>query len=372
MTSAEKLADVFALLWRHLAGLTPMQLGANTGLTVLAAAIGWAVVWGAQRLLCYGAAMVPGGQTPDGMARARKAMGFTGSIVAFLVALVGVVTIATIWGFDIFTWISQGVGRQVAHTIFTLALILISTAIGMELAGLFIRYTLTRLKGRADLDPRRGAQLDTLGPILRRSAQLVILLLGVMTFLSQVGVQIAPLLAGAGVVGIAVGFGAQTLVKDFFTGFFLLVEDIVAVGDIVQIQTFSGEVEDMTLRTIRLRDFDGTLHIFPYGEAQIIHNLTKTFSFAAFDLPVRLDTDLDKAMAVMKTTADELRHDQAFGPLILGDIEIPGPDLLSDIGIILKGRIRTQPMERWIVLREYNRRIKAAFEAAGIVLTHKA
>ena len=372
MTSAEKLSGAFALLWRHLTGLTPMQIGINAGLTVLVAAIGWGIAWGLRRLLCYGASKVPGGHTSGGKARAEKAMGFTGSIVALLVALVGLVTVANIWGFDVFSWISQGVGRQIAHTIFTLFLILVSTAIGMELAGLFIRYTLTRLKGRTDLDPRRSAQLDTLGPILRRSVQMVILLLGIMTVLSQVGVQIAPLLAGAGVVGIAVGFGAQTLVKDFFTGFFLLVEDIVAVGDIVQIQTFSGEVEDMTLRTIRLRDFDGTLHIFPYGEAQIIHNLTKTFSFAAFDLPVRLDTDLDKAMAVMKTTAADLRKDEAFAPLILDDIEIPGPDLLSDIGIILKGRIRTQPLERWIVLREYNRRIKAAFEAAGIVLTHKA
>ncbi len=183
--------------------------------------------------------------------------------------------------------------------------------------------------------------------------------------------QIAPVLAGAGVVGVAVGFGAQTLVKDFFTGFFLIIEDIVALGDVVQIQAFSGTVEEMTLRTIRLRDFDGTLHIFPYGEAQIIHNMTKTYSFSAFELPVKVDTDLDKAMAVIHATFEAMRKEGDCGAMILGDIELVGVDLLSDVGIILKGRIRTQPQARWRVLREFNRRLKPDLDAAGIVLTHK-
>jgi moderate conductance mechanosensitive channel len=247
---------------------------------------------------------------------------------------------------------------------------LIMATLAIEAVGLFSRRALRRLR-HSSSDPRRAAQLETLGPLIRRVLQLVIIVLAIMTLLSQVGVQIAPVLAGAGVLGVAVGFGAQTIVKDVLTGLFLIIEDIVAVGDIVQIQTFSGKVEDMTLRTIRLRDADGTLHIFPYGESQVIHNMTKTFSYAAFDIPVKYDSDLEKAMEVMKATGAELRGDPEVGRMILDDIEIAGVDLLSDVGILIKGRIRTQPLERWKVLRTYYRRVKPALDAAGIQITHK-
>ncbi len=142
-------------------------------------------------------------------------------------------------------------------------------------------------------------------------------------------------------------------------------------ANVVQIQSFSGTVEQMTLRTIRLCDFDDTLHIFPYGEAQIIHNLTKTYSYAAIDLPLRYDSDIDKAMDVMRATAEAPARGCRIRPDDPRRYRNPRTDLLSDIGIIVKARIRTQPCERWLVLREYNRRIKQAFDVAGIVMTHK-
>src|SRR5262249_53517846 len=144
-------------------------------------------------------------------------------------------------------------------------------------------------------DRRRAAQLRTVEPLIKGVAQAFIVFMALGMILSEAGVEVAPLIAGAGVVGIAVGFGAQTLVRDLFTGAFLIIEDIVSRGDIVEINGFSGRVEAMTLRTIRLRDYDGTLHIFPYGEAQIIHNKTNRFSYFAFSIQISYLSDIDAA-----------------------------------------------------------------------------
>jgi len=369
MTAIEKMWAAVQVWWWHLVGLGPAALAVNGGLTVAAIAVAAAVGWGVNWMLNRAVARLRHGTGGQAL-KASRALRLTRWVISVVITASAVVVVGQIWGIDILAWASQGEGQRIATTTMRVATVLVLTAIAMEAVNLFTRVTIHRLHSR-DGDPRREAQLETLGPIVRRILQAVIMVLAVMTLLSQVGVQIGPILAGAGVAGIAVGFGAQTLVKDFFTGFFLLVEDIVAIGDVVQIQAFSGEVEDMTLRTIRLRDADGTLHIFPYGEAQIIHNMTKTFSFAAVDLPVKYDTDVDHAMQLMRDTAAELRRDKDYGVLITGDMEIAGVDLLSDVGVILKGRIRTVPTERWRILREYNLRIKRAFDQAGIVITHK-
>lgn len=370
MTAAEQMWHGLAAEINHLRGLTPEEIGLNAILSVGAVVIGVLLVFLSKRLLCYSLRVVPGLDRGERKAHAKKALRLTQWVLNAAIVLVTLFAVFEIWGFDPLGWTATAWGRTVSATGSQVAMVVVISALALEASTLFIQYVMARLRAQTD-DPRRAAQLNTLGPIFRSAFQIVIIILAAMTLLGQVGVRIGPILAGAGVVGVAVGFGAQTLVKDFFTGFFLIIEDIVAVGDVVQIQSFSGTVEEMTLRTIRLRDFDGTLHIFPYGEAQIIHNMTKTFSFSAFDVPVKADTDLDKAMAVMRKTFADMRGDEAWGPRILDDIEIAGVDLLSDVGIILKGRIRTRPQARWDVLREYYRRLKGDFDAAGIVLTHK-
>ena len=190
-----------------------------------------------------------------------------------------------------------------------------------------------------------------------------------MMALSEVGVEIGPLLAGAGIVGLAVGFGAQTIVKDFLTGLFLIMEDSVSIGDVVKIGEFGGAVELMSLRTIKLRDFNGTLHIFPYSEAQVIHNQTKDFSFAVFELPLDHNADIAKALELMKQIGDEIRAEPALNGLIVSPIEIAGVDRVSEAGVLLKARIRTAPGKQWTVQREYLRRIRLAFEREGIDFT---
>jgi moderate conductance mechanosensitive channel len=369
MTAYEQITGNLSLFWNHIVGLGPQGLAINAGLTALILVAAFLIIKGLNWLMCRAVSHLPGESSEERKKRADKALKLSRTVVSTVIWLIAIFLVASVWGVDIIAWASEGQGRYIASTTLRVLAVLVLATLAVEGVGLFTRKTLNRL--RREGDPRRGAQLDTLGPLIRRLLQVVIIGLAIITLLSQVGVEIAPVLAGAGVVGVAVGFGAQTIVKDMLTGLFLILEDIVAVGDIVQIGTFSGEVEDMTLRTIRLRDSDGTLHIFPYGESQVIHNMTKTFSYAASDLPLKYDTDIDHAMQVMRETAAELRKDAHFGPLILADLEIAGVDLLSDVGIIVKSRMRTQPTSRWKVLREYNRRIKLAFDAAGIQITHK-
>jgi len=208
--------------------------------------------------------------------------------------------------------------------------------------------------------------MRTLAPLLRGTVQGFIVVIAGLTLLSQLGVAIAPLLASAGVVGVAVGFGAQTLVKDFLTGLFLVVEDIVSVGDNVTIGESQGTVEAMTLRTIRLRAMSGTLHVFPYGEAQVIHNHTKVFSAYLFEVPVDYGADVDRALAVMTEVGASMRADPDWAPKLLDDLEVMGVDKLTASEVVLKARFRTPPREQWKVGREYNRRLKSAFDAAGI------
>jgi len=369
-TVAEQMWNGLAAEINHLSRLSVTAIGLNAALCVVVILVAVGLVWLSKRLLCYGLRVIPGLDRNERKAHAAQALRLTQWGLDAAIVLVALFVIAEIWGFDLLGWTTTTWGRTVSATGSQVAMVVVIAALGLEAATLFMQYLTARLRARTN-DPRRAAQLDTIGPVFRSAIQIVIVILAGMTLLSQVGVQIAPVLAGAGVVGVAVGFGAQTLVKDFFTGFFLIIEDIVALGDVVLIQGFSGTVEEMTLRTIRLRDFDGTLHIFPYGEAQIIHNMTKTYSFSAFELPVKVDTDIDKAMSVIHATFETMRQEGDCGAMILDDIELVGVELLSDVGIVLKGRIRTQPQARWKVLREFNRRLKPDLDAAGIVLTHK-
>jgi small conductance mechanosensitive channel len=277
--------------------------------------------------------------------------------------------IALIWGVDLIAWAASKAGQNVIHTFFRLLLLLAGAVFGNELARSIVNFGLARLAQQTS-DPRRAGQIHTLGPLLRGLAQSMVITISTLMILGEIGVQIGPLIAGAGIVGIAVGFGAQTLVKDFLTGMFLVIEDVVSLGDIVTIGGFGGLVEKMTLRTIHLRDTDGTLHIFPYSEAQVVHNLTKTFGYYVFDLQVSYESDVDHALRVMADVGSQLQRDESFRDKILCPIEVMGVDGFADSGVKLKARFKTRPAERWKVGREYNRRIKLAFDAAGISIPY--
>jgi small conductance mechanosensitive channel len=180
------------------------------------------------------------------------------------------------------------------------------------------------------------------------------------------GLMVLQELTGAGIVGLAVGFGAQTLVRDFIGGFFLILEDQIRVGDVANINGTGGLVEDVGLRKVVLRDLAGTVHVIPNGAVEKISNLTKDFSYYVIDMGVAYKEDTDHVVGVMKSVADQMLGEPAFGASMQGGLEVLGVDDFGDSAVTIKVRLKTVPLKQWEVGREYRRRVKKAFDAAGI------
>jgi moderate conductance mechanosensitive channel len=362
-TFAEQLTTFGRTAWDHLLSLDAREAGLNFLLTAAVALIALGSLWLLRRLMDRWLARfeAPVGATPDLHGGSRKAAGVTWGLIRLLILTGAVFVVMSVWGIDPWAWLSDGAGARLLR----LALIVVLATALVEAAGFVIRRLVEGIASRSG-NRRRAAQLRTLGPLLTGSAQGVLVVIGLLTFLSELGLKVGPLLASAGVVGIAVGFGAQTIVKDFLTGLFLIAEDVVSVGDNVRIGDASGVVETMTVRTIRLRSANGTLHIFPYSEAQVIHNRTKIFSSYLFEILVNYECDLDHALQIMRRVGEDLSADPAFKGTINRPFEVLGVDKLGPAGATLKARVTTEPQAQWRVGREYNRRLKVAFEAAGI------
>jgi len=212
----------------------------------------------------------------------------------------------------------------------------------------------------------KKARLQTITPIIRNGLLFALSLMAIMVVLSELGVNIMPLLAGAGVLGIAIGFGAQTLVKDFLTGAMVIFEDLLQIGDVVQLGDKVGTVEKITIRKIQLRDLDGTVHTVPFGDVTIVSNMTKDFSYYLINMGVAYRENIDNVIACMREIDEDLRQDEHFGPLILEPLEVLGLDKFADSAVMIKARIKTLPHEKWGVGREFNRRMKIAFDERNI------
>jgi moderate conductance mechanosensitive channel len=206
----------------------------------------------------------------------------------------------------------------------------------------------------------------TLTHIVRDVARFVILFVGVTMILSEGGVDLKPLLAAAGLGGLAIGFGAQSLVKDLISGFFILWENSVRVGDVVEVAGVAGLVEEVELRTIKLRDESGNVHIVPNGVIDKVKNLTKDYSYYVFEIGVAYRENVDEVMGVLQEIAVDLRRDSRFADDILEPLEMLGVDQFRDSAVMIKCRIKTEPLKQWRVGREMNRRIKNTFDAKGI------
>lgn len=186
--------------------------------------------------------------------------------------------------------------------------------------------------------------------------------------LSEMGVDLKPLLAAAGLGGLAIGFGAQSLVKDLISGFFILWENSVRIGDVVEVAGVVGVVEEVELRTIKLRDLSGNLHVVPNGVIDKVKNLTKDYSYSVIDIGVAYRENVDEVMGVLQDIAEDVRRDSRFADDILEPLEMLGVDQFKDSAVIIKCRIKTEPHKQWRVGREMNRRIRNAFDAKGIAI----
>jgi small conductance mechanosensitive channel len=207
---------------------------------------------------------------------------------------------------------------------------------------------------------------DTLARVFRYIATVVISLITFIAVLSELGVSVAPILGAAGVVGLAVGFGAQSLVKDYVTGLFLLVENQIRQGDVVQLGEHSGSVEEVTLRYVRLRDYGGNVYYIPNGTISTVINMSRGFAHAVVDVGVAYGADLDRAMQVMREVCAAMRAEPEFAGQILDDIEIAGVQDWADSAVKIRARIRVIAMAQWAVRRAFLLRLKRAFDARGI------
>lgn len=238
------------------------------------------------------------------------------------------------------------------------------------IVGQLLRRLERRLiyKGQAagEVPTESAKRAETLVRLLRQGMLILIWVVGVLLILLELRIEIGPLLASAGIAGIALGFGAQNLVRDVIAGFFMIMENQVRVGDVAIVNGTGGLVEMMNFRTIVLRDLSGTVHVFPNGAINTLANLTREWSAYVFEIGVAYKEDPDRVISVMRRVGQELRQDPAFGPFILEDIEIFGVDDFADSAVVIKGRLKTVPIKQWDTGREYRRRLKKTFDREGI------
>lgn len=209
-------------------------------------------------------------------------------------------------------------------------------------------------------------RIRTLSRVIRYVLTVTVTVVTGLLILGEFGVSVAPILGAAGVVGIAIGFGAQSLVKDYFNGFFLLLENQIRIGDVVDAGGKAGVVEELTLRYLRLRDYSGNVHFVPNGSISVVTNMSLGFAYAVVDAGVAYGEDIDSVTGIMREVGREMRSDVAFAGRILDELEIAGVDSWADSAIVIRCRFRVAPLEQWNVRREYLKRLKEAFDKAGV------
>lgn len=257
-----------------------------------------------------------------------------------------------------------GVGGAAVTSVRIIAIVVVA-AILIAVTQRAIRVFRERIASRFD-DREAVQRAQTLGRVFRYLVAVVISLIAGMLVLAEVGISVAPILGAAGVVGLALGFGAQSLVRDYFTGFFLLLENQIRQGDVVKLGEHGGLVEEVTLRYVRLRDYEGRVHFVPNGEVKTVINMSRGFAQAVVDVGVAYRENTDEVMKIMRSVGAELRADSAFASKILEDLEIAGVDSWADSAVVVRCRFKCAPLEQWSVRREYLRRLKHAFDAQGI------
>ncbi|KYF61515.1 mechanosensitive ion channel family protein [Sorangium cellulosum] len=280
---------------------------------------------------------------------------------------------------QIHSWLDVTFWREVLRHTVTWAIHVLPGLLLILLLALALLKVLHLLCKRVDVSLRRRGRSgdvrtaremekrsDTLLGVFRTTGKVVVWGIVVMLVLVQLGVNVAPLLVGAGIAGLAIGLGAQELVRDVISGFFLLLENHIRIGDMVIVNGTGGLVEHVGLRTVTLRDESGVVHVFQNGKIDALSNMTREWSAMVFDVGVASKEDVDKVMRVMREAGRELQEDRRYKASILEPLEILGVESFDDRAVVVRARIKTQPTEPWQIGREYRRRLKKAFDAHGI------
>ncbi|MFH1714013.1 MAG: mechanosensitive ion channel family protein [Candidatus Nealsonbacteria bacterium] len=248
-----------------------------------------------------------------------------------------------------------------------IVLILIVARLAISVGKNFIAKTIKKVVNHSDKESEERRE-NTLIRIFNGTLSVIIWLTVSMMVLDELGVNIGPILAGAGILGVALGFGAQWMIRDFLAGLFIIMENQYKVGDVVCLDATCGGVEDITLRKTVLRDLDGKLHHIPNGSFSKSSNMTGDFSRAHMDVAVAYKEDIDKVMALINKVGKEMAKDSPWKSYILKPIQVlgPGPDSFADSGVILKVLGETKPLKQWDTLKEFRRRLKKEFDKKGI------
>lgn len=296
-------------------------------------------------------------------------------MVSLTIWLLGLELILQAWGGSLSAAANMLLGDQLTRALLSLLLIgLVGWVSWITLKSAIERA----LAGENDTLQSQSARSRTLLPLLRSVGLVVIVLVGVITALSSLGVNVTPLLAGAGVLGLAIGFGSQKLVQDLITGLFILFEDTISIGDYISVAGHEGIVEGLSVRTVKMRDLEGTLHAVPFGQINSVRNLSKDYAYALMNITVAYEEDVDEIIREFVEIGEELRKDPLLGWDILEPLEVFGLQQFTPDGMVVRVRFMTRPMRQWDVMRGFNLRVKRRFDELGIrlpiqqVMVHQA
>lgn len=320
-------------------------------------------IWLDRKLLPRPAAPVEEGVEPEAEPRpaSRVVLATALHVAAILAALV---TVLEAWGLDVSEWLGTSAGRAMLVSLGRIGIVIaVVAAIAKAVQVISARYIhAADAEGR----PVYSNRTRTLVSMARNVALALLAAVAVIEVLAEIGVNANALLAGAGVVGLALGFGSQKLVQDLITGMFILLGDTVRVGDVVDVSGKAGVVEAISMRTITLRDYNGNVHTIPYSSIDVVTNMTKDFSFAVFDVAVAYKEDVDQVMETLRQIDAQLRREWPYRRLILEPLEIAGVDAFRESSVLIKARSKVRAGEQWKVGREFNRRLKLRFDELGI------
>lgn len=333
-------------------------------------------------LVAAGAAIAAGSAARRLLRAALGAAGLDASVDRFVAGTVRLVRLMTfgvalavlafpaldLAGVDVTVGLqSRDLSEWAARTGVRIAAILATAFLVVRIAGAVARRAQQDLATGTGVDAlERQKRAQTVAGIVRGALAALVWSIAALMVLRELDLDITPVLTGAGIVGLAIGFGAQTLVRDVISGFFLIIEDQVRVGDVAVVNGTGGFVEQINLRTIVLRDFEGVVHVFPNGAITTLANRTKDFSFYVIDLGVDYAEDIDRVVDAVKAAGDDLLRDPAYASSILAPLEVVGVDNFADSQVTLRMRIKTVPLKQWEVGRELRRRIKKTLDARGI------
>jgi small-conductance mechanosensitive channel len=286
-------------------------------------------------------------------------------VLRWVVNIIAALVVLEAWGVDAAAWLETPLGRQMSESAFNILAVIILALIFWEAVNSSVENYLIKSDAEGNAI-KRSPRVRTLLPLLRKVIFTVLAVMVTLMVLAELGIKIGPLLAGAGVIGLAIGFGAQTLVKDVITGLFILIEDTIAIGDYVQVGTHEGDVESLSIRTLRLRDPAGTVHTVPFSEVGTVLNFTKDYSNVVLNIGISYRENVDEVIKVLEKLGQEMADDPVLGRDIITPLFVQGLQSLDESAVVIRARIKVKPGTQWGLKREFNRLMKNRFDELGI------